>query len=64
MDPILYLASSELAKTDRKSVHAIEEFYQTNGRLPFWVRSARAAAAIAKRFHIPHLPKQRELLRQ
>lgn len=48
MDPIMYLASSELAKTDRNSVRAIEEFYQSNGRLPLWVRCARGAAAIAK----------------
>ena len=53
MDPVMYIASSQLERPERHRTDAIEDFYHTHGYLPVWTRAAGAVAAVYRRLREP-----------
>lgn len=54
MDPVMYIASSQLDGAALHRTDAIEDFYQTHGHLPVWSRFADVVAAARSRLRAMH----------
>lgn len=48
MDPVMYIASSQLDRPEQHCTDTIEEFYHTHGHLPVWTRAAGVVAVACK----------------
>ena len=63
MDPVMYIASSQLDRPEGHHRDAIEEFYRAHGHLPVWVRTAALAAAVYRGLGVLRHQKSRKVHR-